>query len=220
MSAYFVYRSHYEGPSAKHVKRFEDPSVLDWFRSHWQGAADMAAHRRAEELLGCHVYGFGSLLKAIEEHGLDAPRTNAGLRDLLEEHLYVGGEIRHKPHLIQVLTNDDELGMAYYFFDDHFLAKRADRAAYLLHADWKLPAGHDDGGFKPAVSARRLTPGGPAAGTTYLAFLAYYDSGNLEDLEGAVRIEGVRLPDLTPYLARVTPGEEWRPRPGPRQAGF
>jgi uncharacterized protein (TIGR02996 family) len=210
MSVYFVYRSHYEGPSGKHVKRFGDPSVLDWFRNHWQGAAGDASYGRVRALLGCHVYGFNSLFEEIAAHGLPTPATYARLREMLDEHLYVEGEIRCDPHVIQVLTDDDELQIAYYFFDDHFLARHPDRAAFLLHEDWELPAGQADGGFKPAVATRKLTPKGPAAGTTYLAFLAYYDSSNLSDtLEGAVRIEGVRVSDLARYLARFTPGEEW-----------
>jgi uncharacterized protein (TIGR02996 family) len=212
MSMYFVYRSHYDIPSGNHVKWFEDASVLDWFRNHWQGIADgKAAHQHVEKLLGCSVYGFGTLFGAIAEHSLDAPKSAARLRELLEEHLYVEGEILFKPHLIQVLTNDDELEMAYYFFDDQFLAKHGGKAAFLLNEGWKLPGGHGNEGYRSAVSTTKLMPKGAGQGTTYLAFLAYYDSGNLSDLdvEGGSRLEGVRVPDLARYLARSEPDGDW-----------
>jgi hypothetical protein len=35
MSVHFVYRSHYEGPSGKHVRRLDADSVLGWFRAVW-----------------------------------------------------------------------------------------------------------------------------------------------------------------------------------------
>ena len=64
MSVYFVYRSHYDNPSTKYLKRFADGSVLEWFRNHWAHLAHAEeAHDRLKALLGQDVYGFGSLFE-------------------------------------------------------------------------------------------------------------------------------------------------------------
>src|SRR5262245_17260568 len=121
MSVYFVYRSHYEGPSAKHVKRFDDATVLDWFRNHWQPIADEdAAYAHARRLLGCDVYSFGRLFVRIAENGTPAPQTAHELETYLPDYLYVN-MMTCSRHALQIHTDDDELEMAIYFFDDQFL---------------------------------------------------------------------------------------------------
>jgi hypothetical protein len=209
MSVYFALRSHYEGPSGRFCRRFEDESVLAWFQRHWQGAAGSAANDLAQSVLGTDVYGFGSLFQAIGEQDAAAPRSGRELRALLEEHLYVEGEILHSPHALQVLTDDDELELAYYFFDDAYLERHGAKAAFLLHDGWRLPEAAGDAGLRASVRTHRLASKRKGEGATYLAFLAYYDSGNLSDLEGAGRIDGVRLPELAEFLAGARPGEEW-----------
>ena len=97
MSVLFVYRSHYEGPTGNYVLRFEDKSILDWFRARWRGARGDDAFEVARTTLGTNVYGFNSLFRAIAEQGLQAPRSDAELREHLEKHLYVEGEMLHTP---------------------------------------------------------------------------------------------------------------------------
>jgi uncharacterized protein (TIGR02996 family) len=210
MAVYFVYRSHYEGPSGKHVRRFDDCTVLDWFRNHWDDlrADAKGAAGRVEALLGCRVYGFSSLFESAAEHNLPAPATTDDLEAYLNEHLYVEGELYFRPHSIEVLTDDDEIQLAYYIFDDDFLARQRRKAAYLLHDGWRLPGRHGAGGFTPRERTTALRPAARGEGTTYLAFLAYYDSLNLDDIECASRIKGVRVPDLARYLVRAQP-REW-----------
>jgi uncharacterized protein (TIGR02996 family) len=210
MSVYFVYRSHYDGPALKRVVRFEDASVLAWFQNRWQEFPnDNAADKWVTQEMRGPVYGFDSLFAAIGEEGLPVPRSASELRGELEEHLYVEGELLFTPHCIQVLTDDDELEMAYYFFDDHFLAKHADRAAFLLNDGWRLPGGEGDGAFRASVKTTEILPAGKDAGKTYCVFLAYYDSGNLIDIESGWHFRGVRLPDLCRHLATATPPLEW-----------
>jgi uncharacterized protein (TIGR02996 family) len=202
MTVHFVYRSHYHGPTGLYVKRFDEPSILDWFRNRWRGVRyDAGAYRYAEELLGTYVYGFASLFDRIAEHSLPPPRSSRALQEVFDEHLYVEGEVLFSPHLMQVLTDDDEIQLAYYFFDDEYLAKHGKRAAFLLHDGWQLPAEAGKGGFRPAEKTNRIGKA-RGEGTTYLVFHSFYDSGNLDDIEGAFRIDGLRLPQLAQYLAR------------------
>src|SRR5262249_61803222 len=117
------------------------------------------------------------------------------LEESLEEaHLYIN-EIRTSPGLLQVFTDDDEIELAYYFFDDTYLAKHAGRAAYLLREDWRLPAEVSKGGFKSRERTQRVGKA-KGDGATWLVFNDVWDSGNLSDIEGGYRIDGVRLPQL------------------------
>lgn len=202
MAVYFIFRSHYEGPTGLLVKQFKDATVLDLYRNYWRRYAAL------EKALGGYVYGFDSVFEAAAEQELDPPRTSTELGEYLEEHLYVEGELRFKPHVIQALTDDDELELAYYFFDDQYLAKNAAKAAFLLRQGWELPAGRGKGGFKTAVPTKPFKPSGSGEGRTYVALLIFCDSLSLTDLEGAYRIDGVRLPGLARHLASVKPPGE------------
>jgi hypothetical protein len=213
MSVYFVYRSHYEGPSGKHVRRLEADSVLGWFQAVWERAKQAEdASEWVKTEIGADVYGFASIFEAARDESLPPPPSDRKLKSYLEKHLYVEGEIRCKPHVLQVLTDDDEIELAYYIFDDHYLGEHPGRAAYLLHEDWQLPITGGEAPYQPGVAARPVQPPGAGEGETYLAFLAFYDSGGLTDLDefgGPCRIEGVRVPELAEYLRGATPGEEW-----------
>ena len=213
MSVYFVYRSHYEGPSGKHVRRLDAESVLGWFRAVWERAqqADDASEWVRTEL-GCAVYGFASIFEAARDACLPPPESDLNLESYLTEHLYVEGNILYQPHCLQVLTDDDEIELAYFFFDDHYLKENQGRAVYLLHEDWTLPTTSREKPFTPSIPLKVLTPQGTGLGTTYLAFLAFYDSANLSDLDvwgGPCQIEGVRVPELGDYLGEVQPDEDW-----------
>jgi hypothetical protein len=209
MSVYFAYRCHYNQPNCKFVRRFDAPSILDWFRANWEGEADYsAASKLALEKLGCQVYSFGNLFVGIAENELLPPRTNAELHQHLEEFLYVN-EMAATSHAIQVYTDDDELEMAIYFFDDWYLTRNPAKAAYLAHKDWDLPTEAGKGGFKTSRRSARLKPDGNGTGTVFLAFEDFYASDNLDCLPKAYRIDGIRLPELCQYLVAAQTKVEW-----------
>jgi uncharacterized protein (TIGR02996 family) len=208
VSVYFVYRCHYQGPTEKHLRRFEDATVLDWFRNHWQPIADNdAAFEHADQLLDCHVYMFGRLFVEIAEQNWPPPENAEQLAGYLRRALYVSLGLECSEHVVQVGTDDDELEMGIYFFDDRFLKKHGKLAAFLLHEDWKLPGGQREGRFRPTETFTDLEPAPSGKGATYLAFLAFYDSGNLNDIQGGYRIKGVRLPELARFLTALEPDD-------------
>lgn len=209
MAVYFVYRSHYDNPGAFHVRRFDADSVLEWFRSIWQGISDeepnYKASAHAAKLIGRRVYSFGSLFRCIHEYGWPPPKTMKQLAGRLESALYVN-EFESGPNHVQVLTDDDELEMAIYVFDDHYAKKHPDRCAFLMRDDWVLADGGAVGKFKPpaGVPKQKWTVAGE--GHTYFAHFAAYDSGSLTDLgpdDGfclSGRVPGVRVPDFPRFL--------------------
>jgi uncharacterized protein (TIGR02996 family) len=200
MSVYFVYRTTYNSPLEKHVRRFDDDSVLAWARRVWRPIADGAtAFQYAEALLGgLDVHSFGSVFTGLAEDGGAPPDSMAAVRRGFE-HMYTN-EVSHGPHHLQLMTDDDETEMAVYLFDDHYRAAHPGRADFLLHDGWELPAG----GAKPRKKPLPDTHpegAGDGEGALYAVCLAAFDSGNLSDLGSTLpRIEGVRVEGLCRYL--------------------
>jgi hypothetical protein len=212
MGVYFALRTHYGYPSGKYLRYFpEAATVLSWFQNHWRGIVEGDAQDYAKQLLGTHVYGFDSLFEEIAEHNIPAPKSVAELNELLQEHLYAEGEILVSAHAVQVLTDDDELELAYYFFDDEYVNKKGDKAAFLLQEAWQLPhAVEEKAKVSPRVAGLKTLPAAKGEGTTYCALLSFYDSASLSDIFGASQIRGVRLPALANYLASL-PGSDETP---------
>jgi uncharacterized protein (TIGR02996 family) len=210
VSVYFVYRCPYVGPTEKYIKKFDDATVLDWFRRHWEPVPLDQAWDHAARVLGTEVYSFGSVFETIAEESLPEPT------DIEEVMAAVQGvynnAICYEEHCIQILTDDDELGMVYYFFDDVFLKRNAYRAAYLLHEDWKLPDGQGKEGWKPKQAVKkwnaRLHRKG--AGKIYTSLLdPCSDACNYEDLDEnfAHRIDGVRIPEFCQRVMQTAAGD-------------
>jgi len=206
MAVTFVYRSHYEGPLSRRVVRFDDASVLAWFQRVWAGARDAPSPRAfIKREMGGGVYGFSSLFEAAKEKKIAAPRTLKQLEKLLDEHLYVEGEVRLDEHSLRVLTDDDEVMLAYFLFDEQ--AAPPDRVAFLLRDSFPLPTTSKQGRFKSPVEATPLLPGGKGKGRTWAVILTFYDSESFPSSPPSV-FEGIRLPDLLGHLRSVTPAVE------------
>lgn len=195
----FVYRSHYDGPLSKRVVHLPHASVLEWFREGWS-APDPRAW--VLESLRGHVYGLATAFERARELGVAPPETLAALMAHLSEHLYVEGEIRHDAHSLRALTDDDEVELAYFFFDAHARAEHADALAYL-HQEWPLPTNHGDGRFDPGLELPVLRPAVAGEGATYVVLGTFYDSDSLPG--GSFVIPGVRLPALCEHLRGVEP---------------
>ncbi|GAA3975307.1 hypothetical protein GCM10023085_67240 [Actinomadura viridis] len=200
---YFVYRTHYEGPLSKRVRRLPDASVLDWFRRGWTAVVDggQDAWRWVDDDLGGEVYGLASVFEAARVHAVKAPRTWRELRDVLQEHLYVEGEVLVGEHGVRALTDDDEVVVPYFFFDDVLVEAHPDRLAYLLHDAWPLP--------EDAVENGDAVESGEGAGRTTALLLTHYDGDSI-CWQPPFVFEGVRLPELAERLRTAGEGmEDW-----------
>jgi uncharacterized protein (TIGR02996 family) len=208
---YFVYRCHYNAPSEKHVLRFEYDTVLDWAKTHFKPIVDEhEASRHAEEVLGgLHVYSFDSLFHYAAVNDVSPPRKMADVKEWFQL-MYGGDSAKSGPHHIQVLTDDDELEMAVYVFDDHYRAAKPGKADFLLLDGWELPAGDSDEPLPKLPKTSAVTPKGDGEGSVFVVSLDADDSSNLSDRSEyghGRRIDGVRVPDLVRYLL-VHPNEE------------
>src|SRR6266545_947101 len=111
--SWFVYRSPYEGPSGRRVRRLPDASPLAWFQRMWQTTADEESFEREADAydwvdanleadLGGRVYGLNSVfctLADADPASLWADRrdplpasTWQELEGLLRRYLYVEGD--------------------------------------------------------------------------------------------------------------------------------
>ena len=204
---WFVYRSHYEGPLSKRVRRLSAPSIVAWFKAQLEEARTSLSPKDVGEAeIGGRVNGFGSLFEAAKTQSLHTPKTTVALRKMLREHLHVeGGEdnLKLDDHTLRVLTDDDKVKLAYFFFDDDAAQKHADRVAFLLHDDPRLPDGDADGPFTPPVEVPALSPKGSGEGATYACLLTFHDG---ESIPGKAAVfPGVRLPELAAHLRKVVP---------------
>jgi hypothetical protein len=199
---------------SKRVVRLPDPSIVDWFARHMADAmSDRNDDERDDALwneLGGYVYGLASIFSAAKKHRFELPSTMSQLRTLLHRHLYVEGgdeNIAVDEHSVRVLTDNDEVQLAYFFFEADALTKHPDRLAWLLHDEPRLPA---TAGESSEQLAAELTAGLPSftpkalgAGATYACLFTFYDG---ESLPGKVGVfEGVRLPQLAEHLREVRP---------------
>lgn len=213
---WFVYRSHYEGPLSKRIHRLDAPSVVAWFQAQIEEARVASQPgESAMRAVGGRVHGFQSVFEAAHKHSLHTPRTGAALRKLLGEHLSVeGGEdhIQLDAHSLRVLTDDDEVQLAYFFFDDEAVQRTPDRVAWLLHEEPRLPEGDADGGFRAPVELAGFGPAGSGEGATYACLLTFHEGESLPGTAGV--FPGVRLPGLAAHLRAVVPESKpasWSP---------
>lgn len=203
MSVYFALRSQYDSPKLNQLAVFGNDTVLDWFRANWQNLD--------EKLLGFEVYGFDSLAGSIKSEELGPPATASELKDILEEHLYVERDFKFSEHAIQALTDDDELDIAYYIFDDHYLKENPHKAEFLTLINWELPPEYSHGQYNTDEDCAEIDPVGDEDGALYCVFACYYDAGGqLEYMNGASKLDGVRLPSLVNYLrSQKKPSSNW-----------
>jgi hypothetical protein len=196
MNVYFVGRSFYEGPSGLGVSRVQAGGVLGCFRDRWPprpGDPNVGA------LFLQHV------LSQAAENGLGEPRTMAELAAHVGESVY-DPEVVVSEHALQVLTDNDDIELATYVFDDAFRAAAApSHTAFLLHPGWRLPGGEGPAGFAPEVDAAPLLPAGGEEGATWVVLLQAEDSSCLREMRAPMRIDGVRLPGLCQHLTGVEP---------------
>lgn len=202
MAVYFVYRCHHGAPSEKHLRAFPQyDTVLEWARGVFRQIPDRkAAFAYARELLGgLNVYSFGSMFRVDANHPERArPRTMDDVGHWFSD-MYDQGQA-NGPHHVQLLTDDDELEMAVYVFDDHYVRANPGKADFLLLDGWELPGGAADGPALEWPGAQVIEPDGPGEGRTF-GLAMYADcSSNLQELNSPTLARGVRLPDLARWL--------------------
>lgn len=220
MAVYFVYRCGYLRPTNVLVRRFDGDSVVEWFRRHWPRRRAPANrprywHDHVTKLLGVQkgedAIGFVCMFEELAEEKVAPPTLIEEVANALER-MYCTG-IAFQEHCVQVLADDDEIDAAYYFFDDRFLRKNGDLAAYLLHlldCGWRLPEAVGERSSTPFVEVapmerEELGRGSGGFDRLYVSHLITHDGEELIDLDrrSARYLAGARVPDLCRELMRA-----------------
>ncbi len=194
MKIYFAYRSGYIYNN-RHVRTFEAASVLDWFVGNWELLCSQEA-KAIENFLGAHPYGL-PVTNYQEQKSVEAPRNLRDLKDKLENFVY-SNQVLVKKNCVQVFTDDDEIELAWYVFDEIYAAQNPENLSLWLYDD--LPTEFVAEPDTEILPAKIVPLHGAARGHTYYLSSMIYDSSHLSDLEGAYLIEGVSVPDLVDFL--------------------
>ncbi len=220
MAVWLVVRSPEITPTERWLKRFDDATVLDWFQRQWRECPRDGLHAVfdwTDKLLGISLAEPLSwfFFKEICEKNLPAPSNLAGLTEVLSGSFVT----RWEEHCVQLLGFSEgksaldsrwlAFELAYYLFDDAFLAAHGELATLLLHTDWRLPDETDDAnapeettGWVPEASSAgpKVTyPFGP--GRVFSAYVQTYDEKNSANLSGLCaddlyEIHGARIDTL------------------------
>jgi hypothetical protein len=151
------------------------------------------------------VYGLETIFEAAQSESLPLPEDMEQLGELLDQHLYIEGEVRVDGRTVRAWTDDDEVEVAYFFIDDDVTTEVPDRLAYLLHDAWPLP--EDVGAatpFEPGVPVQSVTMPGAEEATTYAVFLTFDDAECLARSR-PIAFPGVSLPGLAGNLRDANP---------------
>jgi hypothetical protein len=192
---YFVYRSAYESIS-RYMKVFEANSILEWFQTHWDILS--IDDDNLIELFGLYVYGF-----PIREHPIPLPQSIEDLINKLEKHVYLN-ELKGTEHCIEVSTDDDEIGLAWYIFDEFFVQNNPEKTTFWLTKE--LPTNFGDTGqlLGDDKLYGEVLPKGNYKGCLYLGLVSDTDTWQFDFPEGLMKIENIRLPDFLDYLSHQT----------------
>ncbi|WP_411846856.1 hypothetical protein AAFN60_04915 [Roseibacillus persicicus] len=219
---YFVCRSEYEKPHGKRIVEFPDcENLLAWFQKYWLTREELIAAepklaqadpeddwewcdeivRQRAEVFGGNFYDFSRFLFAMLDR--DRPKS---LRDVEEfissfEGQFSEGSIAMFESAIQVDTNDDEIDLAWYLFDDDFSNKYPERTSFLIHKPVELPSEVGSSNWAPPFPVQSIVPSEDKTdGATYCCFFSSSDGMTITDIDGCFRVP-TRLPNLGPWLA-------------------
>ncbi|MEV0136435.1 hypothetical protein AB0H83_49435 [Dactylosporangium sp. NPDC050688] len=204
---WFVERSRVDSPVGKLAYHVPGTTVLAWFQRAWH-------HEDPQALLDADIgggpYGFDSIFEAIEEHRLPCPQTLDDLRTTLNEHLWIESDdpIRLDERGLRVRTNDDEVDLAYFFFEDEAVAAHPERLTYLVHQTWPLPSGAAAPGatFNSGMALRIVGPPAPVSDAVYAVRIAWENAegyGTNLDRPGVTVFPGTNLPGFTDHIRGI-----------------
>ena len=213
MATHFVYRSPYF-PNHKFYKEQGEQNILGWFQALWKlKNEDYELYDSIiEKKIGTRVYGIHDyLLENIYEGSVKMPNNLDELLKCLQEYSYVNEIIMNDQHLIQIHTDDDELDLVYYIFDDVFVKQNPDKALFLCNNLKDLLTNSKNRDTKapnpPQIPFKVKVNEGQEA-IYFLFFSSWGENsiGLLSDFGNSVGyLQGVNFDNLTLFL------NEWQP---------
>lgn len=213
MKIYSVLRSNHL-QSTRYVKVLEAASILDVFQKFADTIRGLDPNNEEEldvvmeQFFGQDIYGSYCWIEAVQE-GLEFS-TFDELRESLLEHWYTE-EVEIGEGFLQLYTDDDEIDMVWYLFDEEYAAQHPEKTLIYSQYAERLPLDSDEAA-STVLEGKFLdiAPAGSGKGQLYIVIVATYDSGVLDGLTGTARIDGVRLQELAAWLRNSSPEcEDW-----------
>ena len=198
MSIHLLYRTPYRAPNHKYHKKFEGDNLLEWFQNLWKfyDKDVNVFDERINEYIGIYLYGFDitSFSKNDTEDfykDVSNPEPPKTMEEVVEyiKNGYIEVVELLKPNAIQVETEDDEMYLYYYFFNDEYCQEKPEVTSYLIHDKWELPEEYSShSNFEPGIEFKLPVSKGNGIGTTYITISS---SQGIESI--VYKIDGVRV---------------------------
>lgn len=118
------------------------------------------------------------------------------LKIYLRNGLYLN-ELIASDHCIKVATDDDEIELAYFIFDEVYKTKNQEKLEIWFNP--VVPTQFGSLGKQLSADFPKIAAKGNGQGCTYFLSSPIYDGSNLEDMT-VIKIEGVRIDGLINYL--------------------
>lgn len=195
MKIYFAYRDVYQ-PTNRFLKEFEADSILDFFQKNWQ---ILGNDEKYAEFLGVDVYGFPLTQRTEDDDWIcpPVPQTFDDLAENLQGYVY-SNEVLASPNCIQVHTDDDEVELAWYVFDEHYKNENMDKVALWFYQE--LPTQITQAvDFEIKNDELEEFALGESEENSYLIANTIYDSENFEAIK-SLKISGSNLIELAQNL--------------------
>jgi hypothetical protein len=214
MSIHLLYRTPYNELNHKYYKKFEGDNLLEWFQNLWKlydKDVDIF-DERINKYIGNCLYGFWiTSFSESDSEDLQEVISNAEPPKTMEEVVeyikngYVVDVQLLNPNAVQIQTEDDEMYLAYYFFNDGYCQENLEITSYLIHNIWELPEEYSShSNFEPSIEFGLPIIKGNGIGTTYITISSSQDSENI-----VFKIDGVRVGSFIEYLSKTIPDEHW-----------
>ncbi len=215
---YLVLRSEYQEPHGRKILEFPDaPDLVAWLRTHWITRQDPIAINPAiaqeqdfdpmdwqdeiHLLRPSLLEGAPNGLTEFFVRMVDWPRPGnmADVQKFIAsfEGSYGEGHIEISGTAIQANTDNDEIDLAWYLFDQTYADQNPGSITFLLHKPFELPAAFGTNGWLPPRDVSRFDRG---QGVTFCCFASSLDGSTLLEIDGCHSLP-VRLPDLGQWLA-------------------
>jgi hypothetical protein len=215
---YLVLRSEYQEPYGRKILEFQDsPDLVSWLRAHWLTRQDLIAinpeiakeprfdpydwqdeiHTLRKAVIGDTPSGLSELFVRMVDQ--PPPEDMDAVRKFIDlfEGDYGEGGIELNGSSIQAYTNDDEIDMAWYLFDQAFADQFPGRTRFLLHKPLELPETFGGAAWKASMEIREI---GKGEGATFCCFFSSLDGSTLLEIDGCFSLPA-RLPELGTWLA-------------------
>ena len=201
MAFFFVYKSPFGYPSGKYTLRIEEDSILKWFQKIWRDdLGEMALFEYYKRTLGTYFYGLAHFVALGIENKATCPNSFKELIKFIQENTYLNTINYVIDQYIEVLTDDDEVELAWYLIDEQYAQSNASRFKYLVTKDWPLPLDYSNKGMGqlPFDFKQEIRNQSKGEGVVYMITICCTYGLTIDDTP--IKIEGLRLPSLARYL--------------------